>query len=112
MEGPPSDPPAPGVNAILSILQELWYGGEVDGLQDGIEVWTMAVLYPLESMTTYEGTARKDVEVIRITLATHANRAPEHCIKMADLVTFRKRAGIWCQDSKGPRTTTLFLSGW
>ena len=97
---PPSDPPAPGVNAILNIVQELRYRCEVDGLRDGIEVGTMAVLYPLESRPTYEGSARKDVEVIMVTLATHSNRAPEHCIKTTDLVPLRKYAGIWCPDSK------------
>ena len=110
MEGGPIGLTGPIVNSILSILHELWYAGEVDGLREGVEVWTTAVLYPLESLSTYEDTSRKDVEVIMVTLATHSNRAPEHCIKTTDLVPLRKHAGIWCSDMKGPRTTTLFLS--
>ena len=97
--GAPWDPPAPGVNAVPT------------GPRKGVEVWTMTVLYPLASMTTYEGTARKDVEGIMVTLATQSNCAPEHCIKTTDLVPLRKHTGIWSQELKGPKTTTLFLSG-
>jgi hypothetical protein len=93
-KGAPSDPPAAGVNTVLAHIGAVLYSSPIPNLRGEIALWTAALAYPLAQSTVHQGSPRKEVEIILVTLAMSVLPGAEESVKTTDIALIQQRAGI------------------